>query len=316
MLSARFRNFSWATLAFVLVFALWGAVVRATGSGAGCGSHWPTCNGELVPTAPGAATLIEFVHRSTIGVVGLPVLVQLVWAFRLFPRRHRVRRAAAWSTVLMASEYAIGAGIVLLRYVGDDASVGRAIWMPLHLCNTFLLLGALTLTAHFAGGAPGVRLGGQGARSLAAITVLCGMLLVSMTGSIAALGDTLFPVRDLVAGLAADVSPTAHFLVRLRTLHPVAAVVVAFAVLGARILLTGRDPTRAVVRWGRALRLAIALQLAFGLLNMVLLAPTWMQIGHLFLADMLWLALVLFVSSALAESPAAAVAAAPLPERT
>jgi heme A synthase len=314
MPSARFHKFSWAVLASVVVFALWGAVVRATGSGAGCGSHWPTCNGELVPTSPGAATLIEYVHRVSVAIIGFPVLAQLFWSRRLYPRGHHARRAVAWSMVLMVSEYAIGASIVLLRYTGDNASVARAVWMALHLCNTFLLIGAMTLAAHYAGGAPSVRLAGQGARAVAAIAALVGLLFVGMTGAIAALGDTLFPARDLATAVQADFAPAAHFLVRLRALHPFAALAVAFGILGVRLLLTGRRPSTAVVRWGRALRLLIAAQLCFGLLNMMLLAPTWMQIGHLLLADLVWMALVLFVASALAEEPAAEALAAAAPQ--
>src|SRR5215212_4090742 len=90
---AAFRRFSLLALSFTLVVILWGAYVRASGSGAGCGSHWPTCNGQVIPRSPSAATVVEFTHRATSGLAFLLVLAQLVWALRLLPRGHGARRA-------------------------------------------------------------------------------------------------------------------------------------------------------------------------------------------------------------------------------
>jgi heme A synthase len=306
MASSRFRLFSWGALLFVLAVILWGAVVRATGSGAGCGSHWPTCNGAVVPPAAGAKTLIEYTHRLTSGLSALLVWGQAAWAWRLFRAGDPVRRAAAWSAFFMLTEVLVGAGIVLLEYVADDKSVGRAVWMALHLCNTFLLVGAMALTAHHAGGAPRMRLRGQGGLALASAVALVGTMLVGASGAVAALGDTLFPAKDLAAGLAADLSPTAHLLVRLRVVHPFAAVAVAMFLLGLRFWLVVRRPGPVVARWGLALRVAVVAQVVGGFVNLMLLAPTWMQLVHLLLADAVWIALVLLVASALAEPQAAA----------
>src|SRR3954462_9808430 len=84
--TASFRQFAWVVLLATLGVILWGAYVRASGSGAGCGSHWPTCNGDVIPRDPSVATLVEFGHRASSGLVGLLVAVQLLWAFRLFGR--------------------------------------------------------------------------------------------------------------------------------------------------------------------------------------------------------------------------------------
>ena len=81
-----FAAYAWAVLGFNLLVILWGAFVRATGSGAGCGSHWPLCNGEVLPRAPALATLIEFSHRLTSGVALLLVIGLVVGAWRGFPR--------------------------------------------------------------------------------------------------------------------------------------------------------------------------------------------------------------------------------------
>jgi heme A synthase len=129
--SARaFERLAWVVLIYGVLVIVWGAVVRATGSGAGCGAHWPLCNGDVVPLAPALATVIEFIHRSTSGVI-LILTALLVWAaFRTFPAGHAARRAAIWSMVFVLIEAAVGAGIVLLRLVQDNASLLRAATSP------------------------------------------------------------------------------------------------------------------------------------------------------------------------------------------
>ncbi|HZO14718.1 MAG TPA: COX15/CtaA family protein [Polyangiaceae bacterium] len=293
---SRFRTFAWAALALVIGVILWGALVRATGSGAGCGSHWPTCNGAIVPRAASTETFIELTHRITSGLAALGVGVMLFWARRLYPRGHRVRRAAGWSCAFMLGEVLIGAGIVLLEYVAQNASMGRAVWMAVHLVNTFLLLGAMTLLAHYAGGAQPVRL--RGGASALAWAAIGGTLFVGVSGAVAALGDTLFPADTLSAGLAADLSPAAHVLVKLRVVHPFAALALVALLLITHHALTMRRPEAA--RFGMWLRLGVLLQIGAGLANLFLLAPVWLQIVHLFLADLVWIALVLFVAAAFA----------------
>ena len=97
ILSVRaFIRFAWITLAVTIVVIVWGAVVRTTGSGAGCGSHWPLCNGGVVPLAPTTATIIEFTHRLTSGVAMILALVLALWARRLFPVGQRARRWALY----------------------------------------------------------------------------------------------------------------------------------------------------------------------------------------------------------------------------
>lgn len=297
----RFRRFCWGALAFVIGVILWGALVRATGSGAGCGSHWPTCNGEVLPIPKSTKTFIELTHRLTSGLSALVVLAQVVLAFRLFDKGHRVRKAASWSGFFMVVEVLIGAGIVLLSYVDQDKSVARAIWMAVHLVNTFMLVGAMTLTAHFAGGGEPFKIRSRGTPALLAVLCVVATLVVGMSGAVAALGDTLFPAEDLGTALAQDLSPTAHFLVRLRVIHPFAAVAVAFVLLGVRFLLALRhDEDPLVRRWGNLLRTAVIVQMAAGMANLLLLAPTWMQLVHLLLAQALWIALVVFLAVALA----------------
>src|SRR3954462_104686 len=107
------QPFAWPALAAIYAVTLGGAYVRASGSGAGCGSHWPTCNGEVVPRAPALKTLIEFSHRATSGIALLLVLALVVFAFRTQPRGGVVRTGAVVSLLLVLGEALIGAGLVL-----------------------------------------------------------------------------------------------------------------------------------------------------------------------------------------------------------
>jgi heme A synthase len=306
----RFARYCWISLAAVVAVILWGAFVRATGAGAGCGSHWPTCNGAVVPPSPGAKTLIEYTHRLSSAAAAVRVVVGLVRARRLFPRGHRVRAAAVASVVFMGVEVLIGAGIVLLRYVEANASLARAAWMAAHLVNTLLLLAAMTLTAHWAAGGSALALRARPRLTLAGAACALGTLAVAATGAVTALGDTLFPARDLASGLAADLSSTAHLFVRLRVVHPVLAAAVA---LGLLALPSLSPPSGPAARSGRWLRAAVLAQLAAGLATLALLAPTALQLVHLLLADVVWVALVVHACEASACGVRAAGAASDRP---
>jgi cytochrome c oxidase assembly protein subunit 15 len=295
----RLARYGWLVLGYVLAVILWGAYVRASGSGAGCGSHWPLCNGEVIPRAASAQTMIEFTHRITSGLSALAVFAQLIWTFRVFESGSRVRRWALGASGLMVLEALIGAGIVLLEYVADNQSVGRALWMVLHLINTFLLVGALTLTAHVSGGGHAPQWRPFGWPRIVALAAVLGTLFAGASGAVAALGDTLFPPQSLGTALAADLSSTAHVLVKLRIVHPFAALFVGAFLLFSRVLLAGPSASRDAQRWGMWLRVTVLSQLALGLINVLLLAPTWMQLVHLLVADVVWICLVMMLAHAL-----------------
>ncbi|HEV8150224.1 MAG TPA: COX15/CtaA family protein [Gemmatimonadales bacterium] len=295
----RFRRFAWGVLGGNLFVILWGAFVRASGSGAGCGRHWPLCNGVALPSRPSTATLIELTHRISSGLALALVVLLFWWARREFPRGHRVRHSAGWALLFICSEALIGAGLVLLALVGRNDSLARAGYLAAHLCNTFLLLGSVALTAHWAAPnpqlqpppAPAVRWG------LAAGLAL--LLLVGMSGAVTALGDTLFPAASLNAAFRADRAAASHWLIRLRVLHPAIAVLTGLYLVGM-IGVVGR--TRPAVRdsgWGRAVLLLVLTQLSLGIANLLLLAPTALQLAHLLVADVLWIAVVVFAASAL-----------------
>jgi heme A synthase len=295
----RFAKYSWGVLFFNVLVILWGAFVRATGSGAGCGSHWPLCNGEVVPRAPQIETIIEFVHRATSGLAFLLVLGLLVWALRAYPKGDWVRRAAALSFLFIVTEALVGAGLVLFRWVAQNASSGRAVTIVIHLTNTFLLLASLATTAWLASGFSERQGAGVSKRlPLLIIGLLC-MIVLGASGALTALGDTLFPSSTLVEGFQSDFSPTAHFLIRLRVFHPTIAVIVGIylIILAGLIRIQVHQP--ATQRIARTLTIGVLLQLGAGVVNLLLLAPVWMQLVHLLLADIVWIALALLTISSL-----------------
>jgi heme A synthase len=297
----RFATFAWAVLGYNLLVILWGAYVRASGSGAGCGAHWPLCNGEIIPRSQGAKMLVELTHRATSGIALLLVVGMLFWALRSFSQGHLVRRGAKLSMLFMISEALVGAGLVLFKLVADNDSVYRAVAIVVHLVNTFLLLSALTLTAWWASGGAGVRWRGRGALGVALVASLLGVLVVGAAGAVTALGDTLFPAQSLAEGLQQDFSSTAHFLIQLRVIHPIAAIVVGVYTTALAWAIARRHsaPTVRLLAW--ALSALFALQLLVGALNVALLAPIGVQLLHLLMADLLWIALVLLAAATLAQ---------------
>ena len=310
----RFARFVWLVLVYDVLVVLWGAYVRISFSGDGCGRHWPLCNGELVPHAPQTKMLVELSHRvSSFGSLVLAVAV-LVAAFRVAPKGSSVRRGAGFVLGFTAAEALIGAGLVLLRLVAHDVSLTRGVSTSLHLGNTFLLLASLAMTARFAVGAPRPSLRGQGTLGAVAVAALVSVLFVGATGSIAALGDTLYPSHSVAQGLAHDVAASAPLFIRLRGVHPFVAIAAGVLMLALATMAPAARPSRAVTLFGRALTVAVFVQVGLGAVNIWLLAPTWLQLLHLASADVVWVLLVLLASSALAErdalsgSPEAALA--------
>ena len=302
MKSSRFALFAWGVLAWNLGVILWGAYVRATGSGAGCGSHWPLCNGEVIPRAAEVETLIELTHRATSGVALLLVVGLWLWARRAFLAGHRVRLGAGLSLVFIIIEALLGAGLVLFELVAEDDSWLRAFSMVAHLTNTFVLVAVLTVTAWWASGGAPLLFPLPRRRALLLLAGALGVIVVGATGAIAALGDTLFPSATLGDGLRDSFSSDSHSLIQLRKYHPLIAVLVGGYVVGVARFLARRDG-RPLVRRTAALAAGLYLaQIAAGAVNIVLLAPVWMQLVHLLLADLLWIAFVLLVAVSLAST--------------
>jgi heme A synthase len=293
----RFAVFAWGVLAYNVAVILWGALVRATGSGAGCGGHWPLCNGEVLPNVSQIATIIELTHRVMSGIALLVVVLMFVWARRVFVPQHAARRWAGWALVFILTEALLGASLVLLGHVARNESVGRVYSLATHLINTFLLLASLALAAWFSR-ADTRRAQNRGHRIFTASTAapLVALVLVAVAGVITALGDTLFPSHTFAEGMREDFSSTASFLIRLRVIHPFLALAAGFVVAIAAWPEYRSQRTaqlRALSGW---LLILFAAQIAIGALSIALQAPLAIQLLHLFLADALWITLILFTA--------------------
>lgn len=296
----RFAPYSWGVLGWNLIVILWGAYVRASGSGAGCGQHWPLCNGEILPQAPDVKMQIEFTHRLLSGGALLLIAILVVWGFRIVDKQHPVRKGLVAAGILILTEALLGAGLVLFELVEENSSAVRALAVGLHLANTFLLVASLALTAYWASGGRAIQLKGHGGKAWLLGAGLLGMLVIGVSGAVTALGDTLFPVGSLAEGIVADMDPNAHFLVRLRVYHPLIAVTVAvYSLYLVRMLINqNNDMARKLLG---ALVLVGILQLVIGLVNLLLLVPIPTQLLHLLTADLVWIVYILTTAAILAK---------------
>jgi cytochrome c oxidase assembly protein subunit 15 len=301
--SPAFRRYAFAVLLYNVLVVLWGAIVRATGSGAGCGNHWPLCNGVVVPRAAAVQTIIEFTHRLMSGASLAAVVLLVVWAFLAFPSGHVLRRATLWALGFLFLEALLGAGLVLFDYVAKNVSVGRVVYLAAHLTNTQLLLASLAVVAWLASQPPSRPAARPLPASLAA--ALIAALVVCVSGAIAALGDTLFPATSLTAGLHQDFSSSSNLLLRLRLAHPVIALLGAAIVVFSTLRVLRAQLPKLHTNLALAVLLLTIAQLLAGALNVALLAPVPMQIFHLLLADALWIALVFLSLAALHPNPIA-----------
>jgi len=299
----RPARFAWFVLAYFILVVLWGAIVRATNSGGGCGAHWPLCNGYVNPLHhPRLATIIEFAHRQSTTVATCLTVALTVWTFRATGKAHRARKAALWSVFFLTTEALLGAALVLRGWVEHNDSTGRVIAQAIHFTNTLLLMAALTLNASFLGGRreaePGPRVS-----KLAAWSAVLATIVMGATGALAALADTLFPSRSVAQGMAEDFARSAPVLVRMRWLHPAAAFIgfccVVWAVSQRVTARHGWD------RLSVAVIGLLAVQFGLGIADVLLLAPAWMQLLHLLGADLYWVALVLLAAEAVWPEEAA-----------
>lgn len=289
--------FAWCVLAFMVLVILEGAIVRATGSGAGCGNHWPLCNGEILPHHPRLATIIEFTHRSMTGVLSTLIAMLAAWIYWKRPVGHPARLAALWVLFFLVTEALLGAVLVKGGYVEFNASNARVLVQCVHFTNTMLLVAALTLTAwsvkprRFSVPTP--------SPLLSALTLLSA-LIAGATGSVAALADTLFPSPSLRAGLLQDFSSTAPLLVRMRWIHPAASLLVVVCTA----LLCLRSRSRSVV----LVAALTGLQCVIGVADVLFLTPVWLQVLHLLGADLFWIALVILSAESWSASSQSAPA--------
>jgi heme a synthase len=281
-------RFAWFAVFYNVLVVLWGALVRSTGSGAGCGNHWPLCNGQVIPVSPGFHTIIEFTHRMMTGGSTFIVLGLLMWTFRATVKGQAARGFAVISTILLLNEAFLGALLVKLGYVTDNQSAGRMVVLSIHLSNTLLLVAALTLTAHFLGTMQCWADLSQRSGLWRSVAGLAATILVGVTGSMAALGDTLFPATSLQEAFAQDFAVSSPWLLRLRLVHPASAAIAGVFV----VWLVLRARRNGAGRLGLLVLSLLGGQFVLGIADVLLLAPAWMQLLHLLGADLYWVSLV------------------------
>ena len=298
---SHLARFAWAALCWNVAVVLWGAYVRATGSGAGCGNKWPLCDGDVVGASAKAQTIVEFTHRITSVISLLIVTGLVVWCWRVTKKGDWARYSALFAAALLANEALLGAALVLLKHVGNDQSAGRILFLCLHFGNTLLLLATLSFTAAWlSNGSRSFTLIGKW-REVSSIGLgLLATMVTGITGAVAALADTLFPATSLSSSLAQDFSSGTPALLRVRLLHPAVATVAAGYVLWVIL--------RFSIRRNRFSQSAIGLimlffvQVGIGMANVLFLTPVWLQVAHLFVADVLWVSLVLASADLILES--------------
>lgn len=290
-----FVRYAWFVTAYLIGVILWGAVVRATGSGAGCGNHWPVCNGEIIPRAENIETLIEFSHRLTSGFSGILIIILVIWAFRLKPARKFVRIMAALSLVFVIIEGGIGASLVRLELVEDNVSMLRSVAIGLHLVNTLVLLAWTALTAWGASQTKPIQWVASAQTRVLVIFGLLGFAVMSAAGAVTALGDTLLQ-SGVIGESTAYVD---HILISLRAWHPALAVGVSVYLFVMGYVFLQKFDSPRINSQLYALFMLVSLQVGMGILNIVLKAPVWMQVLHLLLADTLWILLVVLSANLL-----------------
>lgn len=305
--SRAFTRYAWTFLFYMLAVILFGAWVRITGSGAGCGSHWPTCHGEIIPRDPSMETIIEYTHRLTSGFLGFMTLFLVSWAWKRF-RKHPVFYASIVTAIFIVIESLIGAGIVLAELVADNDSVARATVISIHLVNTLFLTGATALMAWWSDGKPLPEFALRTSLTWLFIAGLIGIIATSSSGAITALGDTLFPVDPTIGDglfgrLRDDLSPANHFLVRLRIFHPIIAIVVAAYLMALTWLVQLKDLPARVDKWSSITLGLVITQTLIGVANIMLGAPGWIQLVHLLFAQLLWISLLFVTISTLMPAP-------------
>lgn len=296
-----FKRYSLLVLIYNLIVILWGVFLRASKSGDGCGQHWLTCHGEIIPSAPELKTIIEFSHRITSALAFFAVLILLIWAFRKYERAHPIRKTAVGAFIFIITEALIGAGLVLTGNTSENLTDTRPLWMSAHLINTMILLAFLTLNTWFAYGGKQLNLRAHPKQILMFSIACFGIIIVSITGSISALSNLIFPSKSLIEGLIKDFSPDSHLILRLRILHPFSSLILSFYLLFLASWLKRTIDSPSIQYWSKILSSLVAIQLLSGILTLLTLSPILMQVIHLLIADLIWISLILLIANFFAE---------------
>ena len=279
----KVESYAKAGLLLSIASILAGAFVRATGSGDGCGATWPTCKGKIIPALSDTSELIEFSHRSVSGV--LLVVTLIIFAkTRKFQKDSLVRTVTNYLTFFVIFEALIGAVIVIFEWVGLNSSLPRIIAVPIHLVNTFGLLGSYAILYKILQDDL-QNIKNMFNKNFLLISSL--FLLSGATGSITALADVLFPSASFVEGFLADFDRTSEVLTRLRILHPIISSTLSIVLY---VYATGiRKKYNVGVK---PLQILILIAVILGVINVLSNIVLPLSILHLAIADFLWISYI------------------------
>ena len=279
----KLSSLATAGLTTSILSILAGAIVRATGSGDGCGASWPTCNGRVIPSLETSSEIIEFSHRSISGVLLIVTLLLFIKSKDPdTPLLHK--KIINYLTFFVLLEAAIGAVIVIYEWVGLNSSLPRIIAVPLHLVNTFALLGFYTLIFYLLRESENKLSNFFDKRIKIAFALF---FLTGATGSITALADVLFPSASFVEGFIEDFDSTSEVLTRLRILHPFVSTILSIFLFSE----SNRFKKEYAIDTS-IIKVLVIVGVILGVLNVVSNIILPLSILHLLLADLLWIAYV------------------------
>ncbi len=279
----KVKSYAKSGLFLSIASILAGAFVRATGSGDGCGATWPTCKGRIIPALSDTSELIEFSHRSVSGVL-LIVTVIIFIKSRKFQKDSLVRTVTNYLTFFVIFEALIGAVIVIFEWVGLNSSLPRIIAVPIHLVNTFGLLGCYAILYKILDKNI-EEINSMFNKNFIFISSL--FLLSGATGSIAALADVLFPSASFIEGFLADFDRTSEVLTRLRILHPIVSSTLSLVLYFYSIRINKKYNIRV-----KPLQTLIFVAVLLGFLNVLSNIILPLSILHLAIADFLWISYI------------------------
>lgn len=306
------KRLSYATLALAVAHLVFGAIVRITGSGMGCGDHWPTCYGHWFPPLDQPTLVIEWTHRLlaallTAMVTGLVLAALLARARPAVGGRGGALRSAALALVFILTTAAFGAITVWLGNVWYATVV--------HWLLAATLLATLAATVIRTGGLGGTSIRAQQASrravrgatagaALALVTVVFGGMTAKIPGASAACQG--FP---LCSGQLLPSLPAQH----VQMTHRVLAFLLLLHVLGLAIAFTRQREGSVVVRAVRVALALLVLQIIVAAAMVERHLPAELRSLHQAIGVGIWLSL--FTTAYLAHlarsRPATATAATP-----
>lgn len=285
----KFSKLAWFNLVWTILVILWGAVVRATNSGAGCGNYWPLCGQSLIPTFEVFHTYIEFTHRVMSGLLLITISVMFLIARNKFkgdPFRLGLNNSVL---IFLVIESLLGAGLVVFELVEDNDSIFRVIAISLHLLNTFILVALTALNAYYSS-KPHIIISSLKFKDSFNV-ILFLILVIGISGAVTSLADTVYPPKSFTATMNEWVNPNAQLLQRLRPYHPLIA-----GLFGLSILAYINQFFKPISNWGKNLQrwihFLILIQFLLGAFNIIFHIPLTIQILHLLFAELIWITAV------------------------